>query len=594
MAITMKKHPLFKFFISLRLTVVLLSVSLFIIFFGTMAQEPMGLKQAVDRYFKSWFVDQVAMEAGINKTAQLFGAKWEPLTQEKILGHPGIPVFPGGYLIGTLLLINLVTSHYVRFEMSSKKAGIYLTHLGIITLLLGQLFTDIFQVESYLGMERGDRRNYTVSFDDHELAFIIPVSGDSNRVVSIPTHMLKSKELIQHPELKGLSVETERYWINAEPMTVKKLIDSDLRDQEETQKNEMVKLYDAIDARIDGMEEHLSDNPDSERREVLTKLKNKLFGQRGGEVDLDEVDRLLRGVGHMETNIYKYQKNDPKIIGNSAEVVQLMEKIKDFDFQRAIVQIFQQSEKDRHAAETLEEFGEHVDLFLERIRKFPGEKAMMVKATEVFSERIKRKAKLYYTGATKGKVGDHYMFVKQIPADLENDQNLPAAVIKINKDGKELGKWLVTSSFGFRQSLDMNGETWEVVMRQKRQYLDFFLTLVHLDSNPYAGTSMARDYLSRVIVEDGEGSRSVDIYMNNPLRNGGYTFYQSDMNLSTSGVPTRTGLQVVKNPNWFTAYVGCLIVSMGLLYQFLFHLTSFARKRMKTEGAFVPAGGDGK
>ena len=143
MAITMKKNPLFKFFISLRLTVVLLSVSLFIIFFGTMAQEPMGLKQAVDRYFKSWFVDQVAMEAGINKTAQLFGAKWEPLTQEKILGHPGIPVFPGGYLIGTLLLINLVTSHYVRFEMSSKKAGIYLTHLGIITLLLGYI-TNVF------------------------------------------------------------------------------------------------------------------------------------------------------------------------------------------------------------------------------------------------------------------------------------------------------------------------------------------------------------------------------------------------------------------------------------------------------------------
>ena len=105
---------------------------------------------------------------------------------------------------------------------------------------------------------------------------------------------------------------------------------------------------------------------------------------------------------------------------------------------------------------------------------------------------------------------------------------------------------------------------------------------------------MARDYLSRVIVEDGEGSRSADIYMNNPLRNGGYTFYQSDMNLSTSGVPTRTGLQVVKNPNWFTAYVGCLIVSMGLLYQFLFHLIGFARKRMKTEEAFVPAGGGGK
>ena len=65
MALAMKKNPIFKFFTSLRLTVVLLAFSLLIIFFGTMAQEPMGLNIAVERYFKSWFVDQVAMEAGL-------------------------------------------------------------------------------------------------------------------------------------------------------------------------------------------------------------------------------------------------------------------------------------------------------------------------------------------------------------------------------------------------------------------------------------------------------------------------------------------------------------------------------------------------
>ena len=32
-------------------------------FLGTMAQEPMGLNIAVDRFFKSWLVDSVAFKA---------------------------------------------------------------------------------------------------------------------------------------------------------------------------------------------------------------------------------------------------------------------------------------------------------------------------------------------------------------------------------------------------------------------------------------------------------------------------------------------------------------------------------------------------
>jgi hypothetical protein len=36
---------------------------------------------------------------------------------------------------------------------------------------------------------------------------------------------------------------------------------------------------------------------------------------------------------------------------------------------------------------------------------------------------------------------------------------------------------------------------------------------------------------------------------------------------------------VVRNPNWITAYIGCVIVTVGLLYQFLYHLLNFSRKR---------------
>src|ERR1039457_6673475 len=98
-----------KFFTSLKLTVVLLACAIVIVFIGTLAQADEGLYGAQAHYFKQWIV------IGAN----LFGHK--------------IPfLFPGGYLIGTLLLVNLVATHVYRFQLSWSKAGIQLAHAGII------------------------------------------------------------------------------------------------------------------------------------------------------------------------------------------------------------------------------------------------------------------------------------------------------------------------------------------------------------------------------------------------------------------------------------------------------------------------------
>jgi hypothetical protein len=63
--------------------------------------------------------------------------------------------------------------------------------------------------------------------------------------------------------------------------------------------------------------------------------------------------------------------------------------------------------------------------------------------------------------------------------------------------------------------------------------------------------------------------------MNNPLRYGGYTFYQAgyENNDQTSI------LQVVRNPGWLIPYVSCIMMGLGLCIQFGFHLTGFIRKR---------------
>ena len=583
MALAMKKNPIFKFFTSLRLTVVLLAFSLVIIFLGTMAQEPMGLNIAVERYFKSWLVDQVAMEAGIKKTVQLFGVQWAPVTPEQILGDPGLPWFPGGYLVGTILLINLVVAHYVRFELSAKKAGIFLTHIGIITLLLGQLFTDILQVESFVSMERGDRRNYSVSFDDNELVLMLPVDGGSNRVVSIPEQMLNDKVSIQHPELNGLKIETTRYWVNAKPMTAEQLIELDSQEQLGFRDKVVDQVYKVINTRVFEMEEYLREKPNAERRKELTSLKAIFIEQRAKEIELRQLADLLGRAGEMEMGVYGFQESDSKVIFNDPGMRNLIIKIRGYDDQRTMSNLFKVAVKNRLTEGSLDEFNHHADDFLEKIKEYPGGAGEnMIKNTRGFSERIKVKAKQYYTDSSQGRLGNFYRFVRPLPLALsQDDRNLPAALIKVSKGKEELGKWLVTCSSDFQQSLKVDGKTWKVILRPQRNYLDFNLSLVDLKWEKYQGTEIPKNFQSRVIVEDEKESRTVDIYMNNPLRKGGQTFYQYQMNQNQLGATAQTVLQVVKNPSWLTAYIGCLIVAAGLIYQFLYHLVGFARKRRK-------------
>src|SRR6266536_290757 len=111
---------LIKSLTSLRLTVICLAFGILLVWVGTVAQADEGIYQAQLRYFKHWYV------AGVT----LFGYR-VPL------------LLPGGYLIGTVLLENLIAAHIKRFQWSWKKAGIHLTHVGIILLLVGQLTTDL-------------------------------------------------------------------------------------------------------------------------------------------------------------------------------------------------------------------------------------------------------------------------------------------------------------------------------------------------------------------------------------------------------------------------------------------------------------------
>src|SRR5881392_252528 len=156
-----------------RLVKPLTSLRLTVVFVGTLAQVHEGLYQAQTRYFKSWFV-------------------WRPT-----MGDYQWPILlPGGYLLGTLLIVNLLAAHAKRFQFTKKKIGIVLVHAGVVCLLLGQLLTDAFSSESAMQLSEGEAKNYSQDFRANELVVVDTTDPQQDEVVSIAEELAAtSKEI---------------------------------------------------------------------------------------------------------------------------------------------------------------------------------------------------------------------------------------------------------------------------------------------------------------------------------------------------------------------------------------------------------------
>jgi ResB-like family len=168
-----------------------LGCAMILVFLGTLDQVNIGVYEAENRYFKSFFLYFTP-----------------PGTTLKL------PWFPSGYLVGGLLLVNLIAAHLARFKFTWKKAGIMVLHSGVILLLLGQLFTSLFQVESQMRLDQGETKNYSLSYYHDELALIDTSASDSDQVISIPDSQLYKGHKIVLP-VDSLEVGIDEYFINS-------------------------------------------------------------------------------------------------------------------------------------------------------------------------------------------------------------------------------------------------------------------------------------------------------------------------------------------------------------------------------------------
>jgi hypothetical protein len=178
---------------SLRLTVVLFVLSLLLVFFGTLAQIDSGIWTIVRDYFRSFYV-WIPLQLMVKFGQVFFGL---PAT----LTIKGAIPFPGGWTIGTLLLVNLLAAHLVRFKLSWKRSGILLLHAGLILMMVGELITGLYAIEGNMVIETGETTNIVFHNRVAELAVIDPSDEKTDKVTVVPGAMLSKEGTIEHDDL---------------------------------------------------------------------------------------------------------------------------------------------------------------------------------------------------------------------------------------------------------------------------------------------------------------------------------------------------------------------------------------------------------
>ena len=165
---------------SLKLTVVIFALSIFLIFAGTLVQVHTGIWTVVDQYFRSLVV---------SIELQIFVPK-------DIATIPGSIWFPGGLTLGVAMLVNLIAAHAVRFKLKKKRIGIILTHLGVILLLVGEFVTGFAAREGNMTIREGETVNFVEDIRSSEIAIVDQADPVDDLVVIVPEQLIETDTTI--------------------------------------------------------------------------------------------------------------------------------------------------------------------------------------------------------------------------------------------------------------------------------------------------------------------------------------------------------------------------------------------------------------
>lgn len=528
---------------SLKLTVGLFAAAIFIVLAGTLAQVDSDIWEVINDYFRTAFA-------------------WIPLQiffpPSFFPGMPKIPggfYFPGGWLIGAVMALNLLAAHLIRFRVQATGGRLV---SGLIVLLAGMVLT-------YAVIQSGFNKDGVQ--EDHWLSY---------RVVWIVFLASLFCGLFGAAAgwcMTDASRKTTRWLLAGATLILG---------------GSLVAMY------FSGL---LSQPSDASMR-ILWQLTKSgaaavallagcilVFRKRAGVVllhggiGLMMFGELLVGVSAVEGQMHIKE----------GEVVDFVQDIRTVelavvgseDETRDSVTVIPRSVLVAAAAsgqpivhETLP-FRVKVEKFLQNSdirRARPGDQGNPATA-----------------GHGKEWIADEVKAGTGVDTDSKVDMSA-AYVTLLPKTGETpIGTYLtgiLFSSSGAPDTVEVDGKKYDLSLRFKRMYKDYSVKLVDVRKDDYVGTDTPRNYSSDVQLVDPKRNvdRPVHIWMNNPLRFAGETFYQSGYFKDPSTGVEQTTLQVVSNTSWMIPYVSCMIVALGMLAHFAITLTRFLNRAERVPG----------
>ncbi|MGF1449621.1 MAG: cytochrome c biogenesis protein ResB [Opitutales bacterium] len=434
---------------SLRLTTIILAVSVVLVFLGTLDQANWGIHHTQQKYFESWFVKSPVVSLVALVIVQDYPEHLEWL----------YIWLPGGFLLGTLLVINLVCAHFRYFKPGWHRIGIAMTHGGLVLLIIAGFLVSLLQKEYRMILDEGGGPVWHLSaFRGYELALINETDPTRDTQYVLPADQLASGATLPIGE-SGLQVEVLGLAANAALASRQGLLNS---------------LHEQIDLG------RLEETSEAAAQKMVAALEDP--GVRF-------VNRLGDAVGRLGPN------------------------------------------------------------------------------------------------ELRGAGREHDLAIHGLKLTFAHDEtNVASAVVRLRDGEQSLGGWVLSPSLTDNdriapQRFEHDGRVYRIELRFPRTYLPFSLALDDFIHRRHPGTDIPAEFASELRLDNPQTqeARPVRIAMNEPLRYGGYTFYQA----SFANEDRTSMLQVVHNPSWLLPYFSVGIVGLGLVVHFMIGLYRFLTRQEK-------------
>ena len=560
---------------SLKLTLVLLGMAIFLIFAGTLAQAQAGMWEAISHYFSSWTA-WVQLQVFLPKPwfpgpHEYLGAehtyiKTIPgLGECRFLNHfPYVFAFPfpGGATIGVLMMVNLLAAHTLRFR--SQARGMRLV-AGLAALTAGVFFT--YVVIALGDFHQGLREKPLLSWEGTALLTLFGAIT-SSCVLGAAAIVFGSR---------AASTGDKQGWVRTALSATGAVVSAlgcVLLAAFFNDVSALRILWQLIQGTMAGV--------------VLLGGCWLVFDKRAGIVllhcgiGLMMLSQLFVGLWAVEERI-SIEEGETSAFAFDTRVSEL-----------AVVESTESSERHvvipqkllEQAAEEPGRVLSHDDL------PFDLQVVQFYKNSSLAGPKEGKGENLATAGA-----GLEVLAVERpVGAGASSDAgvDMPSVYVKLTEktSGKEIGTYLASTRLN-EDHVVRGDSNYQLGLRFKREYKPYSMTLKDAKRENYPGSTKPRSYESLVQFVDARHNvdRPVKISMNNPFRYLGETFYQSGMDTNPGNGKEYSVFQVVTNAGWMTPYVACMIVAVGLIYQFELTLMKFilSEPREALRGAMLVA-----